>query len=65
MRMSRLVVAVVLVLAGLVWMGQGSGIIGGSAMSGSSFWAVVGVILVVAGLAVGALEWRHSTRRTG
>jgi len=65
MRMSRLVIAIVLVLAGLVWFGQGSGMIGGSAMSGSSFWAVVGVILVVAGLAVGALEWRHSTRRTG
>jgi len=65
MRMSRLLIAIVLVLAGLVWFGQGSGMIGGSAMSGSSFWAVVGVILVVAGLAVGALEWRHSTRRTG
>ena len=62
MRMSRLVIAIVLVLAGLVWFGQGSGMIGGSAMSGSSFWAVVGVVLVIAGLAVGVLEWR-STRR--
>ena len=64
MRMSRLVIAAVLVLAGLVWFGQGSGMIGGSAMSGSSFWAVVGVILVIVGLAVGILEWR-STRRAG
>ena len=64
MRMSRLVIAIVLVLAGLVWFGQGSGMIGGSAMSGSSFWAVVGVVLVIAGLAVGVLEWR-STRRAG
>ena len=64
MRMSRLLIAIVLVLAGLVWFGQGSGMIGGSAMSGSSFWAVVGVVLVIAGLAVGVLEWR-STRRAG
>jgi hypothetical protein len=64
-RVSRLLIAIVLVLLGLVWIGQGSGMIGGSAMSGSSFWAVVGVILVIAGLAVGVLEWRRSTRRAG
>ena len=62
MRASRLLVAIVLVLLGLVWIGQGSGILGGSAMSGSSFWAVVGVILLIAGAVVGTLEWWRSTR---
>ena len=65
MRMSRLLIAIVLVLLGLVWIGQGSGMLGGSAMSGSSFWAVVGLILMIAGLGVGVLEWRRSTRRAG
>ena len=57
MRRSRLLIALVLVLVGLVWMGQGSGIIPGSLMSGSSFWAAVGIILVVAGLVIAVREW--------
>lgn len=47
MRTSRLAIALVLVLVGLVWLGQGTGLIGGSVMTGSPFWAVVGAILVV------------------
>jgi len=46
-RTSRLAIALVLVLVGLVWLGQGTGLIGGSVMTGSPFWAVVGAILVV------------------
>jgi hypothetical protein len=46
MRRSRLAIAVVLGLVGLVWVGQGVGLISGSAMTGSSYWAVVGVVLV-------------------
>ncbi len=46
MRRSRLILALVLTLVGLVWIGQGIGVIGGSAMTGSGFWAVVGLILV-------------------
>jgi hypothetical protein len=53
MRRPSLILAVVLALVGLVWLGQGIGLIGGSVMSGSSFWAVVGfVLLVVAGILV-------------
>jgi glucose dehydrogenase len=60
MRASRLVAAVILVLVGLVWIGQGVGLIGGSAMSGSSFWAVVGVVL----LALAAIIVLWERRRT-
>jgi len=56
MRRSRLLVAVILLLVGLFWIGQGSGMIAGSAMSGSSFWAVVGIVLVVGGLVIGVRE---------
>ena len=47
---TRWIVAALLALVGLTFIGQGLGYIGGSAMSGSSFWAVAGaVLLVVAG----------------
>ncbi len=46
MRPVRLVAAVLLFLVGLVWLGQGMGLIGGSAMTGSAFWGVVGVVLI-------------------
>lgn len=47
MRRSRLALAIILALVGLVWIGQGLAVIKGSAMSGSSFWAVVGAALIV------------------
>jgi hypothetical protein len=62
MRSSRLVLALLLSLVGLVWIGQGTGIIGGSAMSGSTFWAVVGLILVALAVAVLVLERRAASR---
>jgi len=60
MRRSRLVVATVLLLVGLLWIGQGMGMVAGSPMSGPSMWAIVGGVLVVGGLIVGA---RELTRR--
>ena len=59
MRTPRLALAVLLTLVGLVWIGQGSGIIGGNAMSGSSFWAVVGLGFVVVAVMVVGLELRR------
>ena len=56
MRWLRLVVAAILLLVGVVWIGQGTGTVAGSAMSGQSMWAFVGGVLVVAGLAIGAWE---------
>jgi len=49
-RALGLSVAGVMVLVGALWTGQGLGWIGGSAMSGESFWAIAGP--VVAGLGV-------------
>ena len=63
MRASRLVIALLVALVGLVWVAQGTGIIGGSAMSGSSFWAIVGLVLLVAAAVIAAREWRLSTSR--
>jgi len=41
--------AVVLILLGLVWLGQGLGYIPGSFMTGQAFWALAGFVCVVAG----------------
>jgi LPXTG-motif cell wall-anchored protein len=41
--------SVLIALAGLVWFGQGIGIIHGSVMTDDSKWAVIGGILVIVG----------------
>jgi hypothetical protein len=65
MRKSRLAAAAVLILVGVLWIGQGTGTVAGSAMSGQSVWALVGSVLLIAGLAVGLREfiWRPTDRR--
>jgi hypothetical protein len=62
MRASRLVIALVVALVGLVWLGQGTGLIAGSAMSGTTFWAVVGAALLVVAGAIAYREWQVSRR---
>lgn len=57
MRTSRLIVAAILLLVGVVWIGQGTGTVAGSAMSGQSIWAFVGGVLVVVGLVIGVREF--------
>jgi hypothetical protein len=46
------VVGIVVALAGLVFTLQGMGVIKGSAMSSTTFWAVAGPIIVVVGVVV-------------
>jgi hypothetical protein len=60
MRPTRLVLALVLALGGLVWLGQGLGIIPGSFMSGSLFWAAVGAALLALAAVVVVLERRRA-----
>jgi hypothetical protein len=57
---ARRVIGAVLVLAGSVWLGQGLGLIGGSSMTGSTFWAVAGVVCIVAGLGLLSWPWRQT-----
>jgi hypothetical protein len=46
------VLGVLLVLIGAVWTLQGVGVIGGSFMTGSATWLVIGLVCVVVGLAL-------------
>ncbi len=43
------VLAVLIALIGIVWFGQGIGIIHGSVMTDDSKWAVIGGIMIVVG----------------
>lgn len=60
---SRAILAIVLIAIGLVWIGQGTGILQGTSfMVGDPKWTVIGVVLVVAGLALGLVELRRRRR---
>jgi hypothetical protein len=48
-------VGFVLALAGVVFTLQGVGVLGGSAMSGVTFWAVAGPVIALAGLALAVI----------
>ena len=48
----------VLALAGVVFTLQGLGILGGSVMSGRTFWAVAGPVIAPAGLVMAAIGLR-------
>jgi hypothetical protein len=59
---TRLVIAAVLALTGLVWAAQGLGApIGGSFMIGDRFWTLAGVALLIAALAIAT--WPRLRRR--
>lgn len=55
-----IVLGVLLILVGGVWTLQGLDVMGGSAMSGVTIWAIVGPIVVILGLWV---LWRGLRRR--
>ena len=56
------VVGVLLVLLGGLWTLQGFGLVGGSFMTGSTTWLVIGLVLVAAGIAL--ITRRRRTPRT-
>jgi hypothetical protein len=52
-------VGALIALAGIVFTLQGLGAIGGSAMSGSTFWAVAGPVIVLVGLVLAGVGLRR------
>jgi hypothetical protein len=60
MHRSRAVLAFILIAAGLVWIGQGSGLLKSSSfMVGDVRWAWIGASCVVVGALIGLLEVRR------
>ncbi|MEU8361412.1 hypothetical protein AB0C27_35895 [Nonomuraea sp. NPDC048882] len=58
---ARIIVAIGLLLAatGVLWTLQGLGIVGGSAMSGVTTWAVVGPVVLVVALVITYIGFRR------
>jgi hypothetical protein len=54
-----IVVGVLVALAGVVFTLQGLNVMGNSAMSGHTIWAVLGPVIAIAGLIVAALGVRQ------
>lgn len=52
-------VGVLLTLAGVIFTLQGVGVLGGSVMSGVTFWAVAGPVIALAGLATAVMGLRR------
>jgi len=48
----RIGLGILLVLVGALWTLQGLGVVGGSVMSGVTLWAIIGPLVVLAGIAL-------------
>jgi hypothetical protein len=57
----RIGLGILLVLVGALWTLQGLGIVGGSVMSGVTLWAIVGPLVVLAGIALIVTGRRRGT----
>jgi len=64
MKVLWIVIGLLAVVAGAIWTLQGLDVLGGSAMSGDSTWAIVGPIVAVLGM-IGFLFGLRRTDRTG
>ncbi|HUL26723.1 MAG TPA: hypothetical protein VLW44_13240 [Streptosporangiaceae bacterium] len=63
-RLVLIVIGALVALTGAVWTLQGLGYVSGSFMSGASVWTIIGVVVLLAGLAivVAALRGRRRVR---
>ena len=57
-RIAFVGVGFLLMLAGVVFTLQGVGVLGGSVMSGVTFWAVAGPVIALAGLVLAVIGLR-------
>ena len=64
MRNGLVILGVVLLLVGLVWVGQGLGYIKGSFMTGDVKWFWIGVVVGAAGIALGVGALRAGRRQS-
>ncbi|HEY2299770.1 MAG TPA: hypothetical protein VGH43_18705 [Jatrophihabitans sp.] len=63
MRKPKFIVAgIVVALLGVLFTLQGTGVIKGGAMSGTTFWTVAGPVIILIGLAVATVGVRGRVR---
>ena len=58
-RTGQAVGAAILLIVGTIWIFQGVGALGGSPMTGVTFWAWAGAICVVAGAVLGVRAFQR------
>ena len=63
MKVGAIVIAVLMLLTGAVWIGQGLGYIKGSFMTGDMHWFWIGIALVVGALILGSAAIFYRARR--
>lgn len=51
-------VGLIVALFGLIWALQGFGVLGGSPMSNTTTWSVIGPITVLIGIVIAVFSWR-------
>jgi hypothetical protein len=51
-------VGLIVALLGLIWALQGFGVLGGSWMSNTTTWSIIGPITVLIGIVIAVLSWR-------
>lgn len=51
-------VGLIVAFFGLIWALQGFGVLGGSPMSNTTTWSIIGPITVLIGIVIAAFSWR-------
>jgi hypothetical protein len=51
-------VGLIVALFGLIWALQGFGVLGGSPMSNTTTWSIIGPITVLIGIVIAVFSWR-------
>ena len=60
---ARWIIAAVLIVVGVGWMAQGSGLMPGSGfMDGDIRWAIIGAVLAIVGVGLGWTAFRARSR---
>ncbi|WP_164893164.1 MULTISPECIES: hypothetical protein [unclassified Mesorhizobium] len=60
MRLTKNLLALIVLAVGALWSLQGVGVVGGSFMTGQSQWLYIGVVTMLVGL--GGLVWANRSR---
>jgi hypothetical protein len=51
-------VGLIVALFGLIWALQGFGVLGGSPMSNTTTWSIIGPVTVLIGIVIAVFSWR-------
>ncbi|AGZ49410.1 putative membrane protein [Mycobacterium kansasii 662] len=56
-------IGLLVALFGLIWALQGFGVLGGSPMSNTTTWSVIGPITALIGIVIAVFSWRKMSAR--